>query len=93
MMRTLTKIEFTGDQLVIKYTDDTDKLVSERAILVKWSDHPPIVKVVRAFQEVIATYFLTENHNLAQLPAESLEELFRQLLKDPSPPTTPGQGC
>ena len=92
-MRTLTKIEFTGDQLIIRYTDDTDKLVNERAILVKWSDHPPIVKVVRAFQEVLGTYFLTENKNLSLVPEESLEELFRQLLKEPGSPPTPSEGC
>jgi len=92
-MKTLTRIELVNDQLIIRYTDDTDKIAAERAMIIKWPDHPAIVKLFKAFQEVLGTYFLTENQNLDNVPEAELDELFKKLLEEPQAPEQPQQGC
>ena len=92
-MKRLTQVEFKGDTLVLRYKDDADEGIEERAIIVKWKDHPPVVNLMKAFMEVVGGYFLSDNKGLTGVTQLELEDLFKKLLQEPPVPPTSGEGC
>jgi hypothetical protein len=92
-MVSITRAEIVGDHLVIRYIDDLDTNVDERAIVVKWKKHEPLVKLMTAFTEIVGHYFLHGNKNLEELSKTDLESLFKDLLKEAEPPYSSEEGC
>ena len=81
-MKSITRIELTNDHVVLRYVDDQDMRIDERAIIVRWKTHETIRKVVNAFQEAVGNYLLTSNKSLDDVLETDLESLFKNLLKE-----------
>jgi len=75
-------VELKNDLLLVHCESEESDIVDYNVVVVKWKANPTLAKLVHAFQEVASTYILTDNKSLDEVEKETLEQLFRELLRD-----------
>ncbi len=75
-------VEIKQDRLYLHYVSEHDKIVDQRVAVVQWKKNPVLLRLVKAFAEILSQYLLGDNTNLEKLTGIDLEQLFKDLLDD-----------